>query len=439
LLDEDYERLLDQVVRQAALIGDLRALEDVVLEDGSEAGLSYLNELDDSGLLTWIASGIGAVDARMNSKGYELLNSGALEAALRVFRFNTLAFPEDANTWDSLGECYLAMGELELSKENYERSLELNPQNTNAVRMLEVITWRAEGGKLAPEVREEVVREVADVIRDHYADPDAARALADTIMICLDQGKFDSATTADSLVEAVMRVVRSRVADRHFEFSVADRFGDGPDSPPGRELSQHGLRTTRMLKYDTAYLEFDGLPGDDASMAAVAQALAELPDTKAIVFDLRQNIGGSADMVVLLCNHILKANSLLCTFSDRSGGSPTEIRTTAPQRHFGTEIPVFVLTGEATISAAEALAFILQDLGRARVIGARTPGMANPSRTYPVGTAFEVTVPFLLTQYGKSGETFAGVGVKPDISVPAERALDTALDEIGRMLEPREH
>jgi hypothetical protein len=302
--------------------------------------------------------------------------------------------------------------------------------------MLEIIRWRAEDGGLDSEVREEVIREVADVIRDNYADPDAGAALADTIMLCLEKGIFDSATSADSLVKAVMQVIRSRVADRHFEFSVADRFGGGPDSSPRRELSPHGLRTTRILKHDTAYLEFDGLPGDDASMDAVAQALRELPDMKAIIFDLRQNIGGSADMVVLLCSHILEANSLLCTFSDRSGATPTEIRTTAPQRHFGTEIPVFVLTGEATISAAEALAFILQDLGRARVIGAQTPGMANPSRTYPVGPAFELTVPFLLTRYGKSGGTFAGVGVKPDIPLPPERALDAALDEIGRMLEP---
>jgi hypothetical protein len=65
--------------------------------------------------------------------------------------------------------------------------------------------------------------------------------------------------------------------------------------------------------------------------------------------------------------------------------------------------------------------------------------MANPSRTYPVGTTFEVTVPFLITRYGTSGGTFAGVGVEPDISVPADDALDVALDEIARTIGSDKH
>ncbi len=438
LLDEDYDVLLEQAVKQTALIGNLRAVEDIAIEHGSEAGLAYFEQLDESGILHWIGSSAGRVNAGVNSRGYELLNAGELEPALRVFQFNTLAFPDDANTWDSLAECYLAMDELELSKEYYEKSLKLNPENTNAVRMLEIIELKAQGGRLDPEVRAEVVGEAASVIRDHYADPEAAGVLADMIMACLEQGEFDSATTAESLVTAVTEVIRSRVADRHFEFSVRHEFEDGSDSSPRRERSPHGLRTLRMLRHDTAYLEFDGLPGDDASMEVVTEALKELSDMKAIVFDLRDNIGGSADMVVLLCSHILEANSLLCTFSGRSGGGPMEIRTAAPERHFGETIPVFVLTSGATISAAEAFAFILQDIGRASVIGERTPGMANPSRAYPVGAAFELTVPFLLTRYGESGGTFAGIGVKPDIEVPADKALDVALDEIGKALESEE-
>jgi C-terminal processing protease CtpA/Prc len=213
-----------------------------------------------------------------------------------------------------------------------------------------------------------------------------------------------------------MGVIRSKVADRHFEFFLREEFEDRP-SAPRRELGTHGLRTSRMLENGVAYLEWDGLPGDEAAMEVVSQTLAELPDMKATVFDIRDNIGGSTDMVILLCNHVLEANSLLCTFSDRSGGQPVEIRSSASERHFGTGVPVIVLTSGATI------------------VGKRTAGMANPSRTYPVGTAFGVTVPFLITRYGTSGGTFAGVGVEPYISVPADDTLDVALDMAGKMLE----
>jgi C-terminal processing protease CtpA/Prc len=86
------------------------------------------------------------------------------------------------------------------------------------------------------------------------------------------------------------------------------------------------------------------------------------------------------------------------------------------------------------LSAAEALAYILQDYGRAVVVGKRTAGMANPSRTYPIGERFELTVPFLLTRYGKNGRTFAGIGVTPDIEIAAGSALDTAMEEIRKIL-----
>jgi C-terminal processing protease CtpA/Prc len=171
-------------------------------------------------------------------------------------------------------------------------------------------------------------------------------------------------------------------------------------------------------------------------MGFVEQALEELPEVKAIILDIRNNIGGSGGMVVLLCSHFLEAGTLLYKYFDRSGNPPGEMKAGTCRRHFGPDIPVYVLTSGATLSAAEALAHILQDYERAILIGQQTPGMANPSRTFSIGMDFELTVPFLLLQYGKSGGTFARVGVSPDIVVPAESASDVVLSEIRTRFEP---
>jgi hypothetical protein len=293
---------------------------------------------------------------------------------------------------------------------------------------------RSAASKLDTATHQKVLNRVAAVIRDHYADREAGDALADMILAQLKQGRFDSASEPDSLVAQVMSVIRSMVPDRHFVFTVRSEKEPDSDASPSRELSPHGLRTVRLLENDIAYLEFDGLPGDDASLKAVAQEMAELPEVRIIVFDIRDNIGGSGDMVVLLCSHLLEANTLLYTFSDRSGGDPVEMRASAPQRHFDTAIPVFVLTGGTTLSAAEAFAYILQDYGRATLVGERTAGMANPSRTFSIGKGFELTVPFLLMRYGKSGGTYAGLGVEPDIEAPADSSMDVALREIWKRL-----
>jgi cytochrome c-type biogenesis protein CcmH/NrfG len=48
-----------------------------------------------------------------------------------------LAYPESANTYDSLGEAYMTNGEKELAVQNYKRLLDLDPNNQNAKNMIE--------------------------------------------------------------------------------------------------------------------------------------------------------------------------------------------------------------------------------------------------------------------------------------------------------------
>ncbi len=284
---------------------------------------------------------------------------------------------------------------------------------------------------LDAETHRQVLVEVADVIRNNYADQEAGRAIADTIMAHVERGGADSSTDAQRLVAEVMGVIRSMVADRHFNFS--DRSADKDDSnkPPHRNRSKHGLRTVRMLEGQTAYFEFDGFPGDEASLKAVAETIEEQPEMRAVIFDLRDNNGGAGDMVVMLCNHLLEADQLLYTYAGRSDDIPKEMKSSTCAQHFGTAIPVYILTSGNTLSAAEAFTYILQDLGRAVVVGERTAGMANPSRTFTIAGRFDLTVPFLIMRYGKSGGTFAGAGVMPDIEVSAESALEAALERLG--------
>lgn len=301
----------------------------------------------------------------------------------------------------------------------------------NASPRTEVVIAKLDAG-----TRNRVLTEVAALIRDHYADREIGEALANTILAELEQGHFDSAVDADNLVREVMAVIRSKVPDRHFDFSVRGKPDDHATPSTSGTPSAHGLKTTRMLEYDTAYLEFDSLPGDSASMSFVEQSLAELPEVSALIIDIRSNVGGSGDMVVLLCSHLLEAGTFLYEYSDRSDNPPGEMKATSSGRTFGPEVPVYILTGGTTMSAAEALAYILHDYDRAAIVGQQTPGMANPSRTFAIGDDFEITIPFLLMRYGKSHGTFAGVGVVPDKSVPAESALEVALSEISARAKP---
>ena len=81
-------------------------------------------------------------ERELNQMGYILLGEGRNKEAIEIFKLNVAAFPQAFNTYDSLGEAYLAAGERELAIQNYRKSLELNPQNTNATDTLKRITQK---------------------------------------------------------------------------------------------------------------------------------------------------------------------------------------------------------------------------------------------------------------------------------------------------------
>jgi tetratricopeptide (TPR) repeat protein len=64
--------------------------------------------------------------------GYSLLWADNATEALEVFKLMVAEFPNSSNTYDSLGEAYLAVGDEEQSLVNYKRSLEMDPDNFNA-------------------------------------------------------------------------------------------------------------------------------------------------------------------------------------------------------------------------------------------------------------------------------------------------------------------
>jgi cytochrome c-type biogenesis protein CcmH/NrfG len=55
-----------------------------------------------------------------------------LQDALEIFKLNVYLYPGSANTYDSLGEAYAELGEVQLAINSYEKSLKLDPSNKNA-------------------------------------------------------------------------------------------------------------------------------------------------------------------------------------------------------------------------------------------------------------------------------------------------------------------
>jgi len=72
----------------------------------------------------------------LNQLGYVLLQRKKIDDAIQVFKLNVQEYPNHWNCYDSLGEAYMNAGQKDLAIQNYEKSVELNPQNENGIKML---------------------------------------------------------------------------------------------------------------------------------------------------------------------------------------------------------------------------------------------------------------------------------------------------------------
>ena len=72
----------------------------------------------------------------LNTLGYQLLGQDKINAAIEVFKLATIDFPESWNAYDSYAEALMRDNQTDAAIKNYEKSLELNPDNNNAREML---------------------------------------------------------------------------------------------------------------------------------------------------------------------------------------------------------------------------------------------------------------------------------------------------------------
>jgi tetratricopeptide (TPR) repeat protein len=83
------------------------------------------------------ASGYNFGVGQLNQLGYQLLGMNRVKDAIEIFKLNVEAYPASFNPYDGLAEAYKADGQTDLAIKNYKKSLELNPQNANALEKLE--------------------------------------------------------------------------------------------------------------------------------------------------------------------------------------------------------------------------------------------------------------------------------------------------------------
>jgi hypothetical protein len=214
--------------------------------------------------------------------------------------------------------------------------------------------------------------------------------------------------------QSFTRLVQNISKDKHLALAYASSSPRANQSPSklGPSSKHYDVKRIELLSGGLAYLRIDGFTRLPESKTEFECAFQLLSNADALVLDLSKNGGGNPDTVALVGGYLLGPNKEIAKLIDRNGVVLTTIRTpNTPSRFAG---PVEVIVSPATFSAGEGLAFILQQQGRAEIIGQRTAGAANPGKFEPITPHFQAFIPETRVLEPTSGTNWER-GVSPDV------------------------
>lgn len=281
-----------------------------------------------------------------------------------------------------------------------------------------------------------VALELAAELEKSYVLEDKAHAMAAALRAKAGSGAWD-ALEGRALADALTQTCHGVVKDLHLRVlhegagspRPRNTFLAGPEAAR-REWTQRnqGFERAERMQGNVGYLELREFVPIEASRETAAAAMTFLQDTDALVIDLRRNGGGDPDTVRFLCSYFFGEEPVhLNTLVNRELGTADEYWTLRdlPGRRYGDK-PVYVLVSGRTFSAAEEFTYNLQCRKRATIVGQTTGGGAHPIDRRRLRDGFSVTLPIARAENPVTKANWEAVGVKPDVEVAEDAALERA-------------
>ncbi|MFJ4625613.1 S41 family peptidase [Streptomyces sp. NPDC088847] len=280
-----------------------------------------------------------------------------------------------------------------------------------------------------------VIDETARLLTEHYVFPDIAEQLVALLHRRLSEGAYD-VDDAEEFARLVTADLQSANGDRHLRLKhhadpVPPKQGAANLAAIRRDFdtSLGGAPRVELLNGGVAVLELAPMlfPLEWAA-EPLSAALTLASRAQALIIDLRANRGGDPDAVAFVCSYLLDERTHLNSMYWRAGDRTEQSWSLphVPGTRFGGTKPLYVLSSTDTFSAAEELAYDLQQLGRATVVGERTRGGAHPCEGWTVHPHLEATVPVGRAVNPVSGTNWEGTGVQPDVPCAAADSLTQA-------------
>lgn len=295
----------------------------------------------------------------------------------------------------------------------------------------------ASGSNLTDAERNLVIHSVADNLVAHYFDRERARQAATNLLSLYQQGYYNTIADGRMFATRLTFELQRTTSDLHVrvEFS-RNIIPSGPPRPSAASLDQYSatmrqqnctFEEVAILPGNIGYLKLNSFPDLAVCSAAAHAAIARLSHSNAVIFDLRGNTGGFPEMVATMAAPLF--DRPVPWYNPREGDGSHWLSPTRGSRL--ADKPVYILTSDVTLSAAEQFTYNLKMLKRATVIGDTTGGGAHVGVFHRIDDHFGIGIPETRINNPYGNPDWEGTGVEPDVKVPPADALATA-EELAR-------
>jgi C-terminal processing protease CtpA/Prc len=294
---------------------------------------------------------------------------------------------------------------------------------------------------IGPKERELAVTELGTAFDERYVFPEVGRKVKETLQVRLKEGAYDKIETGQELARVLTAQLQELTRDKHVRVNCSTKplpkRQENQRGPTPEEMKEH-RREMRLLNAtffkvermpgNIGYIRLDRFVDPEAGKEPLQAAMMFIQNTDALILDLRYNGGGTPLMIRDLCSYFFDAkpvhlNSMYFRKDDRKEEFWTNKEVPGP-RYLNKD--VYVLTSAFTFSGGEECAYNFQTQKRGTIVGVVTGGGAHPGGMVPIADHYRVFIPTGRAINPITGTNWEGVGVKPDVAVDADQALEKA-------------
>ena len=288
-----------------------------------------------------------------------------------------------------------------------------------------------------------VVKRLAGIMNRNYVYPEKGKAMHDLVKDKQENGRYNGIKDPREFADQLEADLRSIINDKHirvrYDTARYNAIRKGSRNGGRRTMHNHGFQEVKNLEGNIGYLDLRGFSNLGPAEDAAREAMDELIQADALIFDLRRNGGGSPSMIRFISSYIfgdepVHLNDFYWRPADRYEESWTNPSFASVHKP---DIPVYVLTSNYTFSAAEEFTYNLKHLKRATIIGEVTGGGAHPGGPSIIKGGFIVNVPRGRAINPVTKTNWEGVGVIPHIKIDSDQALDKAIELARKALAER--